>query len=123
LRRDEILAIQNNATILVNPRQNNEEFTRYSFPSKNMEYLSSGKPVLAYKLDGIPEEYDNYMFYVIDDSIEALTRKIVEVCSYNQEYLTSFGAAAKGWVLKEKNCVVQTKKIINMISEMQSVIP
>ena len=38
----------------VNPRQNNEEFTKYSFPSKTMEYLASGVPVVAYKLDGIP---------------------------------------------------------------------
>ena len=27
---------QQKATVLVNPRQNNEEFTKYSFPSKNL---------------------------------------------------------------------------------------
>ncbi|NTV06484.1 MAG: glycosyltransferase [Chlorobiaceae bacterium] len=118
LMKNEIIDIQKNATVLVNPRQNNEEFTKYSFPSKNMEYLSSGRPLIAYKLDGIPDEYDAYTYYVQDNSIEALSNKIVEVCSCTHEYLTCFGAAARDWVIKEKNCVVQAKKIIDMISEM-----
>ena len=33
--RADVLGLQKNATVLVNPRQNNEEFTKYSFPSKN----------------------------------------------------------------------------------------
>jgi len=118
LQRDEIIDIQKNATILINPRQNIEEFTKYSFPSKNIEYLSSGRPVIAYKLDGIPDEYDNYMFFVPDNSIYSLTKKIIEVCSYSKEFLTSFGTEAKNWVFKEKNYTVQSAKIINMISDM-----
>lgn len=54
LPREQVLEWQSKATVLVNPRQNNEEFTKYSFPSKTMEYLSSGVPLVAYKLDGIP---------------------------------------------------------------------
>ena len=34
------------ATVLVNPRQNNMAYTRYSFPSKTLEYLASGKPLI-----------------------------------------------------------------------------
>lgn len=32
LPRSEVLEWQKQATVLVNPRQNNEEFTKYSFP-------------------------------------------------------------------------------------------
>jgi glycosyltransferase involved in cell wall biosynthesis len=120
LPRDAILDIQYSATVLVNPRQNNEEFTKYSFPSKNIEYLSSGRPVIAYKLDGMPAEYDDHILYVPGDSIEALASKMVEVCSQTQESLFSFGEAAKNWVMKEKNSTVQAGKIIKMISEMLS---
>ena len=53
------------ATVLVNPRPNNEEYTKYSFPSKDIEYLSSGKPTVAFLLDGMPKCYQNFL-YVID---------------------------------------------------------
>lgn len=58
--------IQMQADVLVNPRENNEEYTKYSFPSKNIEYLLTGKPVVAYKLDGMPEIYRDFI-YIIDD--------------------------------------------------------
>lgn len=61
------------ADVLVNPRQNNEEYTRYSFPSKNMEYLASGAPVVAYLLDGMKPVYRDFIFQPEDDSVPALT--------------------------------------------------
>lgn len=53
--------------LLINPRplQNcsaNCDFTRYSFPSKNIEYMSSGTPLLATKLPGMPKKYYSYIY-------------------------------------------------------------
>ena len=56
------------ADVLVNPRKNDEEYTKYSFPSKNIEYLLSGHPVVGYMLDGIPKVYENFMYMVQGDS-------------------------------------------------------
>lgn len=53
------------ADVLVNPRENNEEYTKYSFPSKNIEYLASGNPVVAHMLDGMPACYRDFV-YVAD---------------------------------------------------------
>ncbi len=64
------------ASVLVNPRQNNEEYTKYSFPSKNIEYLLSGNHVVGYMLDGMPRIYQNFIEIVPDDSIEALGQTI-----------------------------------------------
>jgi hypothetical protein len=52
------------ADVLVNPRPNNEEYTKYSFPSKNIEYLMTGKPVVGYMLDGMPPIYKEFMFVI-----------------------------------------------------------
>jgi len=114
----DILNLQCYATVLVNPRQNNEEFTKYSFPSKNLEYLSSGVPLVAYKLDGIPNEYDEYINYVQDNSIEALKNKIVQICELSDEDRFQIGQKAKNFVLKEKNAVAQTKKILELIKSL-----
>ena len=51
-----IVEEQQKATLLINPRPSNEEFTKYSFPSKNMEYMVSGTPTLLTKLPGMPKE-------------------------------------------------------------------
>src|SRR5690606_27241774 len=42
--RTEILEYEKEATLLVNPRPSKEEFTKYSFPSKTIEYMASGTP-------------------------------------------------------------------------------
>lgn len=114
----EIYKIQKQATVLVNPRQNNESFTKYSFPSKIMEYLCSGRPVIAYKLDGMPDDYDKYIFYVNGNNIESLSRKIMEVCGLPEEQLQKIGSKSKNWVEKHKNATVQAAKIINLIHDM-----
>ncbi len=115
ISREEVLKWQKQATVLVNPRQNNEEFTKYSFPSKTMEYLSSGVPVVAYKLDGIPDEYDPYLLYVQDNSVESLRKKLVEVCELSEEVRHQIGNAGRSFVINEKNETIQMKKVIDFL--------
>ena len=50
LKPEDVLILQKKAHLLVNPRHSNEEFTKYSFPSKTMEYLASGTPTLMCRL-------------------------------------------------------------------------
>ncbi len=113
--RAQVLALQKNATVLVNPRQNNEEFTKYSFPSKNLEYLSSGVPLVAYKLDGIPQEYDDYIIYPADDSAEALSQEIIKISNLPDDERQSLGQKAKDFVFENKNKVKQAQRIIEFI--------
>lgn len=115
LYRAEAVALQRSASVLVNPRQNNNEFTKYSFPSKLMEYLSSGVPVVAYKLDGIPDEYDQYICYAADDTPETLAKTIQSICALPKEERAKIGERAKRFVLENKNKVMQTKKILEFI--------
>ena len=65
--------------ILVNPRQNNAAYTKYSFPSKIIEYLATGNPVVAYKLDGMAEIYRNFIHFAKDNSPQALAKTIQNV--------------------------------------------
>lgn len=120
LSRDQVLALQQQATVLINPRQNDEEFTKYSFPSKNLEYLSSGRPLIAYKLDGIPDEYDEYIFYVPDNSVQALREKIQAVCRMPETELLRHGDKAKRYVMTHKNEIAQTQKIVSLLQQERS---
>jgi len=111
----EVLELQKSATVLVNPRMNIEEFTKYSFPSKNLEYLASGVPLVAYKLDGIPDEYDEYIHYPRDNSVEALKERITEILELPEDQRQQMGETARHFVVDNKNAVVQTRKILVML--------
>lgn len=113
--KEQVYKLQAQASVLINPRRPEGEYTKYSFPSKTMEYMMSGKPVLMYKLDGIPDEYDRYLSYVTGSTADDLKNAIVELCSKSQTELETMGKMAKEWVLKEKNCKTQAQKIIDMI--------
>ena len=64
------------ASVLVNPRQNDSEYTKYSFPSKNIEYLMTGSPVVAYMLDGIPKNYQDFFEVPHSNDTQALAEAI-----------------------------------------------
>lgn len=113
--REEVLILQKKATVLINPRMNNEKFCKYSFPSKMLEYLSSGVPVIAYKLSGIPDEYDDFIYYIAGNTIEDMTNKIIEICEKDPVELAQFSKKAFDFVRINKNKDLQCKKIISFI--------
>lgn len=104
------------STLLINPRPTHEDFTKYSFPSKNIEYMVSGTPLLCTNLPGMPSEYHDYVYILPDDSVENLSFKIQEILSLDTNELLSFGTKAKEFVLREKNNIKQTKRIISLIN-------
>ena len=113
--KEKIAELQSKATVLVNPRKNEGEYTKYSFPSKTMEYMLSGKPVLMYKLDGIPDEYDDYLYYFSGTSIEQIAKGIIDVCEKPSSELKDFGQQAQAFVAEHKNACCQAKKIIELL--------
>lgn len=106
------------ATLLVNPRPTNEDYTKYSFPSKNMEYMASGTPVLTTKLPGMPEEYYPYVYLLEDESAEGMAKALKEILSQPEEELAQKGADAKNFVMEEKNNVSQARKLMDMLENI-----
>lgn len=72
------------ADVLVNPRKNDEEYTKYSFPSKNVEYLLTGNSVVGYLLDGMPPVYREFMTMVPDNSPESLAQAMTAAAFADQ---------------------------------------
>ena len=103
--------LQRNAYLLVNPRNSDDEFTKYSFPSKTMEYMSSGTPVVTMPLKGIPEEYYEHLI-IVENSLEETFKSAL---SLDAEELALKGKNAMEFVKREKNAFAQTKKIIELL--------
>lgn len=103
------------ATLLVNPRPTNEDFTKYSFPSKNMEYMVSGTPLLTTNLPGMPKEYHKYVYLFEEETVCGYREKLIEVLSLSNQELLEKGRSAKNFVLNNKNNIVQAKRISDLI--------
>lgn len=116
LDHNEVIKLQSKSTLLINPRPPVESFTRYSFPSKTMEYLASGIPTLMYRLPGIPIEYFNYCNILDDLSVNALCSEIINICQSDYKCKLQKAAAAKEFILSHKNPVQQCKKLIDIVT-------
>lgn len=114
---EEIVEIESKATLLVNPRPSNEEFSKYSFPSKTLEYMASGTPLLSTKLSGIPSDYFNYIYAIEDETVVGIKSALDEVLSQSEEERFSRGKAAFDFVKREKTNVQQGQRIVKFIRE------
>lgn len=118
MSREELLKLERRATIMINPTPPSQEFTKYFFPSKTMEYLASGTPTVMYRLGCMPKEYDEHVYYVDDERVETLRDKLIEVCEKSQEELNAFGAAAREFILTKKTPAIQCGKIIDLLESL-----
>lgn len=106
------------ATLLVNPRPTVEDFTKYSFPSKNMEYMVSGTPVLTTNLPGMPKEYHDYVYLLEDESAQGVSQVLKKLLvDTPASELKDKGLSAKQFVLKNKNNIFQSKRVIDFIKQ------
>ena len=115
LLNTEIVKKEQEATLLVNPRPTGEEYVKYSFPSKTMEYMASGTPVLTTVLPGMPKEYHPYVYLLEDETADGITRKLREVLDNSDETLFQKGMEARNFVLEQKNNEIQASKILDML--------
>ena len=113
-----IVEEQKKATLLINPRPSNEEFTKYSFPSKNLEYMASGTPLLATDLPGIPDEYKRYEYIIENENIEGIANMFRYVLNLTDAELRKKGKMAQEFVLGTKNNIIQTKKIMEWLNNL-----
>lgn len=109
--------MQQQAAVLVNPRTSEFEFTKYSFPSKTLEYMMSGKPVVMNRLPGIPPEYFDYVVTPKDESVEQLATTLEFVMGLPEKERAQIGLRGRDFVLHNKNAVVQMKRVIDLIAE------
>ncbi len=116
----EIHKLERNANVLVNPRPNDKEFTKYSFPSKTAEYLMMNVPVIMYKLDGIPDEYDPYLYYVAENTPQSLADKIRAVLSEEVSKRALVSKLGRDYIIQNKNHLNQSRRMLEFVKDIGS---
>ncbi len=105
------------ARVLVNARPVDMEFTKYSFPSKNMEYMVSGTPILTTRLPGMPSDYYEHIYTIDGNTPGDVTKALEKVFENSPEALHQKGLEARKFVLEKKNNVIQAGRILSLISK------
>lgn len=112
---EKALALQAQANALINPRLRSGLSTRYSFPSKTLEYMRSGKPVICHRIDGIPQDYDDYLCYTPEDSPAGIQQAVRALQEKSPEERLRIGQNARDYVLAQKNPVAQCQKLVDWL--------
>lgn len=110
--------VYSKADIVVVPRPPGQRVTRYSFPSKLLELLASGTPVVTSRLEGIPPEYDQYVRFAETPLSTGLRTAITEVLDWTPQRRREFAVRAREFVLREKGFDAQGQRIVGFLTKL-----
>lgn len=116
LRSDEVEAIYSKVDLLINPRLMESEFVKFSFPSKLLEYLASGIPVLTSRLPTIEKDLERYFTFLDELTPEGVCNSIVSVFSDGvYDRLLDAANEAREYVINTRSAEIQIKKFISIM--------
>jgi len=110
LPKSEVAALQTQCDVLVNPRTDEGEYTKYSFPSKTMEYLLSGSKVVMYRLPGIGDEYYRFI-RTVDQPGPGAMAKVLQDAWADEDFYISQSQKQVDWIRQEKDAKTMVAKL------------
>ncbi len=110
LPKSEVSALQTQCDVLVNPRTDEGEYTKYSFPSKTMEYLLSGSKVVMYRLPGIGDEYYRFIRTVDQPGPGAMAKALQDAWA-DVAFYASQSQKQIEWIRNEKDAKTMVAKL------------
>jgi glycosyltransferase involved in cell wall biosynthesis len=117
VERERLRELHARAAVLVNPLVTRYASSRYIFPSKLLEYMATGTPVLTTMPPDVAAEYAQYV-YGFNETPEELAAAIERVLALPAEDRDAFGARARAFVLEKKNWRIQGERVTKFIAEV-----
>lgn len=114
----EILKIQRNADFLINARSAHDYYVKYSFPSKTLEYMLSGTPLITTMLPGIPEEYRKYVLVLENNEPKEICNMLKKAVNLDQLERYKLGMSALEFA-RNKNYINQGKRITRFLNNYE----
>jgi glycosyltransferase involved in cell wall biosynthesis len=113
----DVLTLYRTADLLINMRLTKRLNTKYFFPSKMMEYLASGIPVISTCTGHVEKEYGSFCYLLRNETAEGLASLIEHVVRISPQERFELGCAARAYVLENKTWEVQGRRIAEHIRE------
>jgi glycosyltransferase involved in cell wall biosynthesis len=106
-----LFKLYEDADLLLNVRITRSMNTDYLFPSKMLEYLAVGKPVLSTAVAHVEKDYGDYCYVVIEETAAALAAKNRFGQVVNRFRNATGGCRAREFMLKNRTWNAQGKRI------------
>lgn len=118
ISREELFIYQKKALAVINARNPLDAYTKYSFPSKSFEYLYSGTPYVTTRLNGIPKEYDPYLYLIENNSAISIASKVLEIIHLTPNELHTRALNTQSFIREKKGQLSQTNKFNTFILQL-----
>jgi glycosyltransferase involved in cell wall biosynthesis len=118
MTREQLQRILVSATVLINPRLSAATENRYNFPSKILDYLASGRPVITTLAGDLDPAYADVAIPLRDETPGALAALMQEVAARPEQELTEIGARGREFVLAKRRWVDQAAEVYRFIETL-----
>lgn len=105
------------ADVLVNPRPTHEEFSVMSFPSKLIEYLAIGRPVLTTRIASIPVSYRENFFFIDDESPNGMREAILALAAMPNGEREGRASRGRNFIVSEASEYAVGEKIADFVCQ------
>lgn len=83
----------------VNPRPFSEDLDRFSIPSKTLEYMAMGRPVISVRNTILMNKFPNELIWIPSSSVNDIREGLEKVLAMSEVERENFGEEAKNRVL------------------------
>jgi glycosyltransferase involved in cell wall biosynthesis len=118
LNLSELLPIYAQADVLINMRLTAKMRSRYFFPSKLMEFLASGTPVISTCTGHVEQEFGDLLFLLKDETPDGLADAIRQVEAMGRKYRLRIGRKAREYMLQRKTWRAQAGRISALLTSL-----
>ena len=117
--RKTLLEHQKAAHLLVSVKSPNEDHANYAFPSKILEYMTSGTAVASTRVGGIPEEYFEYIYPIEGENGTSICNTIEDILGRETNELGTKGRNSQQYAAREKNYQAQGNRILEFLKKQK----
>lgn len=118
--REQVLNYESHSDLNINPRLFNEDLDKYSVPSKVLEYLSSGVPLLSTIHTTLHQEFCGEAIWIKDGTSEELRKAMELFLAFQNGEMKKKALLAKEKVLAKYGLEVQGKLLYEFITSINS---
>lgn len=114
---EELDVLHREADIFINPRDPEHPENRMIFPSKILEYLSYGKPVVSTHTAGISPEYKDFLLFAEPNNYHGLNIKLKTAIALSTEGIDAYRDKLKQFLV-QKSWSNQASKLLEIANSL-----
>ncbi|CAN5343309.1 hypothetical protein BH18ACT12_BH18ACT12_23240 [soil metagenome] len=119
----DLLELYDDSDLLVNLRLTKAIDTSYFFPSKLIEFLATGVPVVTTNTGHVGEEFGGFVFLLEDENARGLADLITLVSAMDKAARNAIAQKARAYVVANKSWEVQARKVAVYVRRVAEIGP